>query len=216
MHRLECEKTLLNKFSLIAGLDEAGRGPLAGPLVAASVAIGRDTIINTGNLAEVNDSKKLSPRRREGLFELLTTEIAEIGIGICDHITVDRINVLQATFLAMSKAVSAHRARPQFLLVDGNKTIPNFDIQQRAEIGGDARVFLIAAASIIAKVTRDRLMMEYHELYPEYGFDQHKGYGTKLHMENLDKYGPCPIHRVSFAPVKKKPAKKGCLLGRIK
>lgn len=202
------EQTIFNQgYNLLGGIDEAGRGPLAGPVVAACILMPRDFVASAGaglspSLRLVNDSKKLSAKKREEAFAVIKNNFS-VGVGICDHITIDRINILQASFLAMKKAVSALKRKPDFIILDGNFPIPNISVKQKAIVSGDSLVFSIAAASIIAKVTRDRIMMEMHEKYPEYGFDRHKGYGTKLHLERLKEFGPCPIHRTSFAPVKR-------------
>lgn len=203
MYNLQYEKDLLKNYKTVGGIDEAGRGPLAGPVVAACVAFDKNYKIYNKQLEQVSDSKKLSPAKREELYKLIISEIPNIGIGVCDSQTVDRINVLQATFLAMKKAVGGLRLKPEFLVIDGNKILPNISIKQTYEIKGDARVFMIAAASIVAKVTRDRMMLRFHQKYPRYGFDKHKGYGTELHMQMLQKHGPCEIHRTSYAPVTK-------------
>ena len=202
MINLEIEKFYLNQGNLfVAGTDEVGRGPLAGPVVACAISIDKDFKIRNEKLKEINDSKKLSEKKREELYDVIMEEFKDIGIGSCDHETIDRINILQASFLAMKKAVSNLKNAPDFLLVDGKFIIPNSSIKQKAIIKGDSNVFIIAAASIIAKVYRDRLMKKMHEKYPHYEFNKHKGYGTALHMERLKKYGPCPIHRKSFKPV---------------
>ncbi|MFH1662295.1 MAG: ribonuclease HII [Candidatus Falkowbacteria bacterium] len=200
------EKKLFDQgYKFIAGIDEAGRGPLAGPVVAACVIIKPDFKINPeiSGLKLINDSKKLTEKIREELFDIIKDEFYEIGIGMCDHNTIDRINILQASFLAMKKAIGALKNKPEFIMLDGKFPIPNCSFKQRPIIKGDALVFSIATASIIAKVTRDRIMKQMHEIYPNYCFDKHKGYGTKLHMECLKKYKPCPIHRKSFAPCKR-------------
>ena len=144
----------------------------------------------------------MTPKKREEAFGIIKSEL-DFGIGICDHETIDRINILEATFLAMKKALSALKQRPDFVLVDGKFAIPNLSIKQKAVIDGDRLIFSIAAASIIAKVTRDRIMLEMHKLYPQYEFNKHKGYGTKLHLAALKKFGPSPIHRRSFRPVRR-------------
>lgn len=187
--------------NFIASVDEAGRGPLAGPVVAACVVLGNSFKINSGKLEYIKDSKKLTVKRREELFDVIKEQFTEVSIGFCDNQTIDKINILQASFLAMKKALGGLKQKPDFVLVDGGFRIPNYSLEQKNIIRGDELIFSIAAASIIAKVTRDRLMRRMHETYPNYGFDQHKGYGTKLHLECLKKYGPCPIHRVSFSPV---------------
>lgn len=202
MINLEIEKFYFSQgSSVLAGTDEVGRGPLAGPVVAAAISIGKDFKIKNEKLREINDSKKVSEKKRDYLFDVINEEFDDIGLGFCDNITIDRINILQASFLAMKKAVSALKGKPDLLLVDGKFIIPNSSLNQKAIIKGDSKVFIIAVASIIAKVTRDRYMAEMHEKYPHYEFNKHKGYGTVLHMERLKKHGPCPIHRKSFKPV---------------
>jgi ribonuclease HII len=200
-------------FKIIAGLDEAGRGPLAGPVVAAAV------IFKIGNLKIdksfenckleienlVKDSKQLSQKQREYVYEkLIKYGGIEWGIGIVSEKVIDKINILEATKLAMQKALRQAQGKlnldPDFLLLDGNFKIKT-NILQKSIIKGDQKVFSISAASIIAKVTRDRLMQKYHKKYPQYGFDKHKGYGTKKHFENIKKFGPCKIHRKTFWPI---------------
>jgi len=198
------EKNLFSLgYKLIASLDEAGRGPLAGPVVAACVILPAGFEAGDEKLKLIADSKKLNSNRREELFSVISEQFGGVGIGICDNKTVDKINVFQASFLAMKKALGDLRQKPDFVLLDGGFKIPNYSGEQKNIIKGDRLIFSIAAASIIAKVTRDRLMKKFHEQYPRYGFDRHKGYGTKMHLENLKKYGPCPIHRFSFGPVAK-------------
>lgn len=183
-------------FKWIAGIDEAGRGPLAGPVVAAAVILHPDQPIEG-----VNDSKKLSEKRREQLFELIIKQAAAIGIGQADAEIIDRINILQATRQAMLEAVRTLPVPPDYLLIDGITTISS-PLNQQTIKQGDSRSASVAAASIIAKVTRDRIMQEYDHLYPAYGFARHKGYGSPIHLAALQKYGPCPIHRMTFARVK--------------
>jgi len=190
---LEFERRLWSKgIGLVAGVDEAGRGPLAGPVVAAAVVFPADTWIEG-----VNDSKKLSAGERERVFELITQKAMSIGVGIVPNTIIDRVNIFQATMQAMAEAVAKLSSAPQHLLVDGphyrDSTIPCTRI-----VDGDAKCFTIAAASIIAKVTRDRLMVEYDKAYPQYGFAKHKGYGTKEHREAIRKFGSCELHRQSF------------------
>ncbi len=197
----EEKKIFSQGYKIIGALDEAGRGPLAGPVVAVCVIFKANISINN-DLAKINDSKKLNSKNREKLFDLIKENFLEVGIGICDHKTVDRINILQATFLAMKKAIGSLKNKPGFLLVDGSIKIPNCSIEQQAYIKGDEKIFSIAAASIIAKVTRDRIMFEMDKIYPKYDFARHKGYGTKVHLEKLRENGPCPIHRLSFRGVK--------------
>ncbi len=200
---------------VVIGVDEVGRGPLAGPVVAAAVCF-KDPLFVIPDALEkefslIRDSKKLSEKQREKIFDLIQ-EYFFTGIGIISPETIDRVNILEATFLAMKAAVSSIKKQLTtnnqqksdqdfFLLVDGNQAIPHLSLAQEAIIGGDGISKSIAAASIIAKVTRDRMMDEYAGLYPVYGFDQHKGYGTKVHMDALRKHGPCPLHRMSFKPV---------------
>jgi ribonuclease HII len=198
---IEEKKLFSQGYKIIGALDEAGRGPLAGPVVAACVIFNANISINN-DLLEVNDSKKLSAKKREELFEVIKKNFIEVGIGICDHKTIDRINILQATFLAMKKAISSVKNKPDFIIIDGSMKLPNYSTPQQVYIKGDERLFAIAAASIIAKVTRDHIMQEMDQLYPDYGFSQHKGYGTKLHLEKIKQYGPCAIHRLSFNKVK--------------
>lgn len=181
----------------VAGVDEAGRGPLAGPVVAAACIIPEGTLI-----PGIDDSKKLTPLQREKLFEaIITTKSIIYGIGIKDSGIVDSINIYQATIQAMLEAVGHLQTTPDLLLVDGMQ-LPHPKIPVQKIIQGDSLSYCIAAASIIAKVTRDRLMQDYHRQWPEYGFDQHKGYGTEKHLQALQIHGPCPIHRRSFEPVK--------------
>jgi len=197
--------------SIIVGIDEAGRGPLAGPVVAAAVAYRDRASFDVADecgkkFRFIRDSKTLSEKRREEMYDFIR-EHFDVGIGIVAAETIDRINILQATFLAMKEAVSDLRKalRVQdgglLLLVDGNQEIPNLSVRQETVIGGDALVRSIAAASIVAKVTRDRMMLEYDSVFPAYGFAKHKGYGTKVHMDALRRFGACPIHRMSFKPV---------------
>lgn len=204
-------------FTHIIGTDEVGRGPLCGPVLAcAAMYKNVDFEIpadKQGQFDLIRDSKKLSEKQREEIFDFIS-EYFYVGIGLCDHETIDRINILEASFLSMKKAIQELKRNmgqgiwgemePKYIiLVDGNKQIPNLSMEQYAVIGGDKLVKSISAASIVAKVTRDRLMQEMHTKYPQYGLDKHKGYGTKVHMEALIEYGPCEIHRKSFAPVKK-------------
>jgi len=182
-------------FRVVAGLDEAGRGPLAGPVVAAAVVLRPD-----GPLRGIDDSKKLSAARREEIFGLLSAKAGALGVGIVEAREIDRLNILKASLKAMELAVENLAVMPDFLLIDGIHSL-NLPLAQRAIPKGDRRCFSIAAASIVAKVTRDRLMMAYHEKYPEYNFARHKGYGTKEHLEAIRRYGCCPIHRQSFKSI---------------
>jgi len=194
-------KIFKNGYDSLGAIDEAGRGPLAGPVVAACV-VAKNNYRPSDKLRAVNDSKKLSVKKRKELYTVILEEFFEIGVGICDCHVVDKINVLQATFLAMKKAIGQLKSKPAYIILDGGLEIPNFSTKQRAIKKGDSIVFSIAAASIIAKETRDNIMLKMNELYPNYAFDQHKGYGTKKHLELLKQYGPCPIHRKTFAGVK--------------
>lgn len=219
-------------YDFVIGIDEAGRGPLAGPVIAAALAWRKfqitnskcqinfkSEIQNSKQYELIKDSKKLSEKQREGLYDFIC-ENFYVGVGICDHVTIDRINVLEATYLAMKKAIASlvrgisnspnssnspnkiqnfkFQNTQSIILVDGNKTIPNLSMEQKAIIGGDKIVKSISAASIVAKVTRDRIMQEMHEKYPQYGFLKHKGYGTVAHREAIKNHGPCEIHRKSF------------------
>ncbi len=187
-------------YSFIAGLDEAGRGCLAGPVVAAAVILplADDT---AQRFAGVNDSKQLTPQVRECLYGLIMQHAISVGIGMGSAELIDERNILQATKYAMRSALTQLSPQPQALLLDALR-LPNVPLPQRDIIKGDARSLSIAAASIIAKVTRDRLMLKLHEEYPVYGFDQHKGYGTAIHLAALRKHGATPHHRRSFAPVR--------------
>lgn len=181
-----------NGYACVCGVDEAGRGPLAGPVFAAAVVLGRGQIIDG-----VNDSKKLSEKKREALFDKIKEEALFYSIASVDEKTIDEINILNATFLAMKKAVEGLEIQPDYAMIDGNKT-PDLSIDCEAVVKGDANSVSIAAASILAKVSRDRYMLEMAEKYPEYKFEKHKGYGTKLHYQMLDEYGPSEIHRQTF------------------
>lgn len=188
----EFERKYGDEFSCICGIDEAGRGPLAGPVVAGAVVLPKDC-----EILYLNDSKKLSAKRREELFVEIKEKAVSYGIGMSSPARIDEINILQATYEAMVHAVEDLGVVPDLLLNDA-VTIPQLPIRQVGIIKGDAKSVSIAAASIMAKVTRDRLMTEYAELYPDYGFEKHKGYGSAAHIEAIKKFGPCPIHRNSF------------------
>ena len=184
------------KYKTLAGVDEAGRGPLAGPVVAAAVILrGKDRIDG------LNDSKKLSPAKREKLFTQIMDSPALVGVGIESPETVDTINILQASLLAMLRAVEALGEAPGLVLIDGNQLIKWSGVQ-KAVVKGDTLSASIAAASIIAKVTRDKIMAELAVKYPEYGFERHKGYGSVAHREAIAKHGPCPVHRKTFKGVR--------------
>ncbi len=188
----------------LAGVDEAGRGPLAGPVVAAAAVLPVEWVTEDlpESLQRLNDSKQLTEKIREELFAAIHSETKiHFGIGIIDAAVIDDINILQATHRAMNAALAQLDPPAAHALVDG-RLVPTLATPQTAIIKGDAKSFSIAAASILAKVTRDRLMREYHEQWPEYGFDKHKGYGTAAHQAALEQHGPCPIHRHSFAPVR--------------
>lgn len=182
----------LAQGKIFAGIDEAGRGPLAGPVLAAAVIMPKDC-----SLLYVNDSKKLNAAKREELFDQIMDTAVSVGIGMASPARIDEINILQATYEAMREAVSQLETTPEMLINDA-VIIPELPLLQQSVIKGDAKCYSIAAASIIAKVTRDRIMQQYDSLYPEYGFAVHKGYGTAAHIAALKTYGACPIHRQSF------------------
>ena len=230
---LKEEKKLWKQgYQYIACIDEVGRGPLAGPMVAAAVCFVPKLVRDKENLISLSfprlrDSKKLSPKRREEVYEKIKRYPGiQWGIGIVSEKVIDKINIYQATKLAMQKAVfeldkklqaanfpkNSHNTKPcysrglyyvDFLIVDGNMHLEKIPIPQKAIVKGDEKVFSCALASIIAKVTRDRIMVRYHKKYPQYGFDKHKGYGTPHHIAMLKKHGPCPLHRKTFSPVSK-------------
>ena len=179
-------------YQYICGIDEVGRGPLAGPVVAGAVILPKDC-----DILYINDSKKLSEKKREELYDIIMEQAVAVGIGCSTPERIDEINILQATYEAMREAISKLEPEPDLLLNDA-VTIPQVKIRQVPIIKGDAKSISIGAASIVAKVTRDRLMVQYDEIYPEYGFVSHKGYGAQAHVDALRKYGPCPIHRRSF------------------
>lgn len=179
-------------FELICGVDEAGRGPLAGPVCAAAVILPRGLII-----PGVDDSKKLTEKKREALYDVIRSEAITYGIAFADVDEIEKLNILKAAMLAMNRAIEKLAPQPQLALIDGNRN-KEIDVPSRCVIGGDGKCADIAAASILAKVTRDRYMLEMAAEYPEYGFDAHKGYGTKAHYAALREYGPSPIHRMSF------------------
>jgi len=189
------KKAACKGFSVIAGTDEAGRGPLAGPVVAAAVILPNDFPVSG-----VNDSKKLTAKKREYLYDKIYEHAVSVGIGIVDAAEIDRINILRAALLAMSFAVENLSPQPDYLLIDGAFRIPS-RISQEPVVHGDSLSLSIAAASVIAKVSRDRLMAQYHTDYPRFGFSAHKGYPTPAHKEAIRKFGPCPIHRLTFKGV---------------
>jgi ribonuclease HII len=180
-------------FVRIAGVDEAGRGPLAGPVIAAACVFPAGAY-----LAGLNDSKKLSAARREALYEVIR-EMADVGVGIISEKTIDEINIFQAARLAMKQAVLSLEKSPECVWIDGNARL-DLAFPQQTFVGGDGLIASIAAASIIAKVTRDKLMLQYHEIYPQYGFDKHKGYPSPAHLNAIRLHGFSPIHRMSFKP----------------
>ncbi len=182
--------------SILAGIDEAGRGPIAGPVVAAAVILSEGTRI-TG----LRDSKEIPEAERFSVFEAILSEAISIGVGISDVETIDRVNILEATRIAMVQAVNELSIAPDLAVIDA-VSLPALSTRQKPEIKADAKSASVAAASVIAKVVRDGIMCRYHEQYPDYGFDRHKGYGTKKHMEAVKRCGPCPIHRRTFGGVK--------------
>jgi len=196
------EKKLWEKgCEFVVGLDEVGRGPLAGPVVAAAVCFKKSNL--PPFMENIRDSKKLSQKQREGWYKFLIEQPdIKWGIGLISEKMIDQINILEATKLAMKRAVATLNIEPNYLLLDGNFLLEDLSISQKAVVRGDEKVISCAAASIIAKVTRDRLMKKYDAKYPEYGFKKHKGYGTKQHLAAIKEHGACPIHRLSFAPFK--------------
>lgn len=189
-------------YKLIGGCDEVGRGPLAGPVVAACAVFDFSNPWTMGELALVRDSKQLSAKQRVKLFSLIKERAVAVAIGVVNNKIIDKINILQASLLAMRHSIDKLTIKPDFVLVDGKFSIPKLAVPQTAVINGDSLIWSVAAASIIAKVSRDWLMAEYDKQYPGYGLSQHKGYGTRLHLERLQALGPSPIHRLSFNPLK--------------
>lgn len=181
-----------NGYRLVCGVDEAGRGPLAGPVCAAAVILPPDV-----EIPGLNDSKKLSDKKRRELYPLIKECAVAYAIAIADEKEIDEVNILQATYLAMERAISQLAVKPDFALIDGNRA-KDFGVSLQTVVKGDSRSASIAAASILAKVTRDDMMLEYAVQYPQYGFDVHKGYGTKAHYDALIQHGPCEIHRKTF------------------
>ncbi|MRR06303.1 MAG: ribonuclease HII [Deltaproteobacteria bacterium] len=191
------EKRAMHRgYTAIAGVDEAGRGALAGPVVAAAVILAPD-----GDYAGIDDSKKLTPRQREFYFDKIISQAVAVGIGYGDSLLVDQINILQATLQAMTAAVHSLPVAPDFLLIDGISS-PPLSIPAQTIKKGDSASVSIASASIIAKVTRDRLMVALGETYPQYGFPVHKGYGSPAHLDSIASFGPCPVHRMTFRGVR--------------
>ncbi len=193
MNWLEFEQQAAAKgYSAICGVDEAGRGPLAGPVCAAAVILPENTVIDG-----VNDSKKLSEKKREALFDVICETARSYSIAYASVEEIEELNILNATMLAMKRAVEGLDVKADYAMIDGNRT-PDLEIESEFIIKGDAKSMSVACASILAKVSRDRLLYEYAKKYPQYGFEKHKGYGTKAHTEALKEYGPCPYHRMSF------------------
>lgn len=197
--RLQNLKEIENKIrkekqiEYICGIDEAGRGPLAGPVVVASVIMPKDSMIE-----HVNDSKKVTEKRREELYDIILNEAIAYGVGIIDEKEIDEINILNATKKGLTNSLKELKVKPDLIIVDALKGIDTLQIPYMSIVKGDAKCYSISAASIIAKVTRDRIMRKYDEIYPEYGFEKHKGYGTAAHIAKIKEIGPCPIHRNSF------------------
>ena len=191
--RYDFDEAVRNEYGIFCGTDEAGRGPLAGDVYAAAVILNPDDVIE-----EINDSKKLSEKKREMLFDVIKEKAVSWCIATASVEEIEEINILNAAMLAMKRAVSGLDVKPEFVLVDGNKIPDGLEIKADCLVKGDALSASIGAASILAKVARDRYMKEIALKYPEYGFEKHKGYGTKQHREALLKYGPCPVHRMSF------------------
>lgn len=190
----EFEKAALNSgFNAVCGVDEAGRGPLAGPVCAAAVILAPDTVIEG-----LDDSKKLSEKKRERLFDVITEKAISFSVAFGTLEEIESLNILEATFFAMNRAIDCLSVKPDFALIDGNRAPKNIKIPCETVIKGDSKSMSVAAASVLAKVTRDRLMLKYDAEYPQYDFKNHKGYGTKEHTELIKKYGPCEIHRLSF------------------
>ena len=190
----EMENNLYSKgMNYICGIDEAGRGPLAGPVVVASVIMPKDSMIEG-----VNDSKKVSESKREMLYEKIIEEAVSYGVAIIDQKEIDELNILNATKKALTTSLKELTVRPDIILVDALDRIDTLQIPYQSIIKGDAKAYSIAAASIIAKVTRDRIMRQWDEIYPQYGFERHKGYGTAAHIAAIKEYGICPLHRLSF------------------
>ena len=194
MPDFELENALINSGKLhVCGVDEAGRGPLAGPVCAAAVILPQDLQIEG-----LNDSKKLSEKKREALYDIIVENAIDYNIAFGTLEEIEEYNILEATYIAMNRAIDGLKIKPDHALIDGNRVPKGINVPCDTVVKGDAKSFSIAAASILAKVTRDRLLLEYDKLYPEYNFKKHKGYGTKEHYEAINKYGVCKIHRLSF------------------
>lgn len=194
MPDFELEKSLIAQGkNYICGVDEAGRGPLAGPVCAAAVILPEDCVIEG-----LNDSKKLSEKKRETLYDIIIEKAISYSIAFGTLEEIEEYNILEATYIAMNRAIDGLDIKPDHALIDGNRVPKGIKVPCDTVVKGDSKSFSIAAASILAKVTRDRLLLQYDELYPEYNFKKHKGYGTKEHYEAINKYGVCKIHRLSF------------------
>lgn len=190
----EFEKAAVNSgFSCICGVDEAGRGPLAGPVCAAAVILPEGAVIEG-----LDDSKKLTEKKREGLYDIIKETAVAYSVAYGTLEEIETVNILEATYLAMNRAIAGLSVKPDFALIDGNRVPRGIKIPCETVVKGDSKSMSVAAASVLAKVTRDRLMLEYDKKYPEYNFKKHKGYGTKEHTELIKQYGPCEIHRLSF------------------
>ena len=190
----EFEKAAVNSgFSCICGVDEAGRGPLAGPVCAAAVILPEGAVIEG-----LDDSKKLTEKKREKLYDIIKTTAVAYSVAYGTLEEIETVNILEATYLAMNRAIEGLSVKPDFALIDGNRVPRGIKIPCETIVKGDSKSMSVAAASVLAKVTRDRLMLEYDKKYPEYNFKKHKGYGTKEHTELIKQYGPCEIHRLSF------------------
>lgn len=207
MPHLEFENAILQKFNHfnhIAGIDEAGRGALAGPVVAAAVILPLNLPQKIAHLNKVNDSKKLSAKNREKLFDLIQEHALAHAVGVVSAQIIDEVGIVPATKLAMKAAVSQLNPKADYLLIDGRIKLPQVNLPQQSIIRGDGRSLSIAAASIMAKVSRDRLMTDLSPNFPHYHFARHKGYGTQIHREAIGTHGPCKIHRFTFAPIRQK------------
>ena len=190
----EFEKAAVNSgFSCLCGVDEAGRGPLAGPVCAAAVILPEGAVIE-----ELDDSKKLTEKKREKLYDIIKETAVAYSVAYGTLEEIESVNILEATYLAMNRAIEGLNVKPDFALIDGNRVPRGINIPCETIVKGDSKSMSVAAASVLAKVTRDRLMLEYDKKYPEYNFKKHKGYGTKEHTELIKQYGPCEIHRLSF------------------
>ena len=189
----EEEKLYNTGLNYICGIDEAGRGPLAGPVVVGAAILPKNSFIEG-----VNDSKKVSEKKREILYEKITEEAIAWSVGIIDQKMIDEVNILNATKLGVTEALTKLKKKPELILVDALQNMDTLGINYKSIIKGDAKCYCIAAASIIAKVTRDRIMRQWDEVFPEFGFAKHKGYGTKAHIEAIKQYGICPLHRITF------------------